>query len=223
MAEVFVVDRQAMFAGTWPQGFLPAAGAAGAALLEDAFRRGRFVDREVAERAPAWKQWIPYCLLRCVGATSEDGSNPIVHGIFRVRRSKGQTEARLHGLWSIGLGGHVDPEDRPVDAESDSGAAFFARALQRELHEELHLTLPPGTAPSSWACSTTTAPRSARCTPASSTASTCPCRWRSPSNPCGSVKSRRCPGGLGPLSTFEFCGKIGPSSKRGRSCWWMLE
>ena len=147
MAEVFVVDRQAMFAGTWPQGFLPAAGAAGAALLEDAFRRGRFVDREVAERTPAWKQWIPYCLLRCVGATSEDGSNPIVHGIFRVRRSKGQTEARLHGLWSIGLGGHVDPEDRPVDAESDSGAAFFARALQRELHEELHLTLPPGTAP----------------------------------------------------------------------------
>ncbi len=151
MAEVFVVDRQAMFAGTWPQGFLPAAGAAGAALLEEGFRRGRFVDRELAERTPAWKQWIPYCLLRCVGHAPTDGSNPRVEGIFRVRRSKGQAETRLHGLWSIGLGGHVDPEDGaadgPTSPEADSGAAFFARALLRELHEELHLTLPPGTAP----------------------------------------------------------------------------
>ena len=147
MAEVFVVDRQAMFAGTWPQGFLPAAGAAGAALLEEGFRRGRFVERELAERTPAWKQWIPYCLLRCVGTAPTDGSNPSVEGIFRVRRSKGQTEARLHGLWSIGLGGHVDPEDGPAPGASESGAAFFARALLRELHEELHLTLPPGTAP----------------------------------------------------------------------------
>lgn len=160
MAEVFVVDRSALFGGAWPQGFVPMPAAA-TNLLEEAFRRGRFVDRELAERTPAWKQWIPYCLLRCVAANPKDGSNPSVEGIFRVRRSKGQTEARLHGLWSIGLGGHVDPEDgdpedgdpadgpagAPTTPGAESGAAFFARALLRELHEELHLTLPPGTTP----------------------------------------------------------------------------
>lgn len=148
MAEVFVVDRSALFEGAWPQGFLPVSTPAAATrLLEQAFRRGRFVDRDLAERTPAWKQWIPYCLLRCLDAAPTNGSNPRVEGIFRVRRSKGQTEARLHGRWSIGLGGHVDPEDGPAAGGTDSGSEFFARALLRELHEELHLTLPPGTAP----------------------------------------------------------------------------
>lgn len=149
MAEVFVVDRAALFGGAWPQGFLPLDQAAGSALLEAAWSQGRFVDRETAERTPGWKQWIPYCVLRCTAPDSTDQHNPAVVGIFRVRRTKGQSEARLHGLWSIGLGGHVEPVDEaPAEGDpSNPGANFFARSLDRELHEELHLDLPTGVAP----------------------------------------------------------------------------
>lgn len=140
MSEVFVVDRAAFFGGDWPQGFTPLAGAAAADLLARAAGAGRFVDRPTAERTPAWKQWIPYCVLvsRAPGAAAYDG-------VFLVRRTNGQTEARLHGAWSIGLGGHVEPAD---GAPAGDGAAFFAAALARELAEELALggqELPPAT------------------------------------------------------------------------------
>jgi predicted NUDIX family phosphoesterase len=131
VSEVFVVERAAFFGGDWPQGFTPLAGAAAADFLARAAGAGRFVDRPTAERTPAWKQWIPYCVLvsRAPGAAAYDG-------VFLVRRTNGQTEARLHGAWSIGLGGHVEPAD---GAPAGDGAAFFAAALARELAEELAL------------------------------------------------------------------------------------
>lgn len=140
MNEVFVVDRAAFFGGDWPQGFTPLAGAAAADLLARAADAGRYVDRPTAERTPAWKQWIPYCVLasRPPGAAACDG-------VFLVRRTNGQTEARLHGAWSIGLGGHVEPAD---GQPGQDGATFFAAALARELAEELALSgpaLPPAT------------------------------------------------------------------------------
>lgn len=140
MSEVFVVDRAAFFGGVWPQGFVPLAGAAAADFLAAAHGRGRFVARPTAERTPAWKQWIPYCALVCRDPAGAGGD-----GVFLVRRTNGQSEARLHGAWSIGLGGHVEPDDaRP----GDDGATFFARSLGRELAEELAFAageLPPAT------------------------------------------------------------------------------
>lgn len=141
MAQVFVVDRAGFFGGDWPQGFRPLAGAEAAAFLRDAHAKGRFVEREVAERTPAWKQWIPYCVLRCrARATSETTTQPApdapLEGLFCVQRTSGQGESRLHGAWSIGLGGHIDPEDATV-AENHDSAGFFAAALVRELTEEL--------------------------------------------------------------------------------------
>jgi predicted NUDIX family phosphoesterase len=127
MTEVFVVDRAALFDGAWPQGFVALDDAAGTALLRRAHGLGRFVDRPTAERTPAWKQWIPYCVVRCRPTGAEAG-------IFCVRRTRGQSEARLHGLWSIGLGGHIEPVDV---AGADDPEAFFAAALRRELAEEL--------------------------------------------------------------------------------------
>eukprot|EP00904_Undaria_pinnatifida_P001936 jgi/Undpi1/11743/HiC_scaffold_37.g14038.m1 len=83
---------------------------------------GRFESRPVAEEQPAWKQPIPYCGVRC----GDD--------VFVVQRRKGGTEQRLHGKKSIGIGGHVGPEDgAPGDPE------LLIRALQRELREELFL------------------------------------------------------------------------------------
>jgi predicted NUDIX family phosphoesterase len=130
MAQVYVVDRAAFFGGDWPHGFHPITPEAAPAFLEQAYRLGRFVDRPLAEQTPAWKQWIPYCVLRCQPAhpgTQHD------RGILRVQRTKGQSEARLHGSWSIGIGGHVEPEDGGAAA----GEPFFARALCRELREEI--------------------------------------------------------------------------------------
>jgi predicted NUDIX family phosphoesterase len=136
MAQVFVVDRAAFFGGAWPQGFVPLAGAAAASLLADACARGRFVDRALAEATPAWKQCIPYCVLRCSPAGQPFGRG--AHdGVFAVRRTKGQSEARLHGAWSIGIGGHVEPVDGAPAAAL--GATFFLAALGRELAEELEL------------------------------------------------------------------------------------
>ncbi len=131
MADVFVVDRRAFFGGDWPQGFIPIAPADGDAFLQRAFGAGRFEPRATAEEEPAWKQWIPYCVLRATVAHDD----PRVHGVFVVRRTKGQGESRLHGAWSIGIGGHVDAEDRTT--RKIAGSEFFQLALGRELREEL--------------------------------------------------------------------------------------
>jgi predicted NUDIX family phosphoesterase len=143
-ARVFVVDRAAWFGGAWPQGFVAIAAGDAGAFLARAHHEGRFVDRPLAEETPAWKQWIPYCVLRCappaagVGASGPMGVAAARDaGVFVVRRTKGQSEARLHGQWSIGLGGHIEPEDEGAGA--GGGASFFAAALQRELSEELDL------------------------------------------------------------------------------------
>lgn len=146
MAEVFVVDRAAFFGGTWPHGFAPLAGAEAEQFLTRACSLGRFVDREGAERNPAWKQWIPYCVICCAPRTG--AHNPVPDGIFRVQRTRGQSEVRLHGAWSIGLGGHVEPEDAvPSPGQPETGPRFFTRSLWRELREELHLEIPETSQP----------------------------------------------------------------------------
>jgi predicted NUDIX family phosphoesterase len=130
MTSVFVVDRRAFFGGDWPQGFAPLAGTEAARFLDAAAAHGRFVDRAQAEVTPAWKQWIPYAVVRCTNPADRHDA-----GVFAVRRLRQQSEARLHGAWSIGLGGHIEPVDGEPAAD---GPAFFGRALRRELHEELH-------------------------------------------------------------------------------------
>ncbi len=123
---VFVVERQRCFCGNWPQGFR-AADRLPANLLTTFAAEGTFVDRATAEQNPEWKQLIPYCVLR----------RP--QSVFCVQRRPTQTEARLHLLLSIGIGGHINPEVAPLEASPASGGqAFFARALQRELDEEMH-------------------------------------------------------------------------------------
>ena len=135
--QVFVVDREACFGGNWPAGFAPLPSDP-ANWLQQAFERGRFVDRATAEQNPAWKQWIPYCLLRC-GDWRTTG-DPAERGIFVVRRTRGQSEARLHESRSIGIGGHIEPiddADGRDERDPQRAAAFFRKALERELAEEL--------------------------------------------------------------------------------------
>jgi len=86
----------------------------------------RFILRADAEHNPAYKQLIPYCLIQ-----DQDGT-------FLSYERKG-TEKRLHGLMSLGVGGHINT----VDTRSTQEAALadtLQKALNRELEEEIGLT-----------------------------------------------------------------------------------
>ena len=134
--QVFVVDRAAFFAGAWPQGF-SAAPARDPQFLTRAFECGRFVDRAEAEANPDWKQWIPYGVLRCGQLPTPMPEDE--RGVFTVQRSRGQSETRLHGSWSIGLGGHINPVDATPwaacggYASATAGADGHARARAGEV------------------------------------------------------------------------------------------
>jgi predicted NUDIX family phosphoesterase len=83
-------------------------------FLDVVARHGRYEPRASMERDPSFKQIIPYLVLR-------DGER-----YFLMRRTRAGGEARLHDRWSIGVGGHIDPDD-----EGLSGG------LRREWQEEL--------------------------------------------------------------------------------------
>jgi predicted NUDIX family phosphoesterase len=79
---------------------------------------GRFLPRPAMEADPTWKQVIPYPVLR-------DGPD-----WFLMRRTTAGGDPRLHERYSIGVGGHVNPEDGALDGD-------LTGALEREWHEEL--------------------------------------------------------------------------------------
>jgi predicted NUDIX family phosphoesterase len=70
-----------------------------AAFLEVIARDGRYAPRDAMEQDPTQKQIIPYLVLR-------DGER-----YFLMRRTRAGGDARLHDLWSIGVGGHLNPGD----------------------------------------------------------------------------------------------------------------
>ena len=71
-------------------------------FLEAVAAHGEFRPRDEAETDPSWKQIIPYLLLR-------DGER-----ILLMRRTKAGADERLHDRYSIGVGGHINPEDNDV-------------------------------------------------------------------------------------------------------------
>jgi predicted NUDIX family phosphoesterase len=83
-------------------------------LLALVRRDGAFQPRSAMEVDPAFKQVIPYLVLRDRG------------DYFLMRRTKAGADARLHDRWSIGIGGHLNPSD-----------ATLREGLVREWREEL--------------------------------------------------------------------------------------
>jgi predicted NUDIX family phosphoesterase len=77
-------------------------------------KNGEYRPRHEAEVDETWKQVIPYLALRDRGR------------LFLMRRTRAGTDSRLHDRWSIGVGGHVHPDD--VDPVA---------GLLREWREEL--------------------------------------------------------------------------------------
>lgn len=87
-----------------------------------------FKPRPAMETDAAYKQLIPYIILH-----SKDQ-------VFRYRRTQKGGESRLHDLYSIGVGGHINPEDG-MDAAPSS--QWLEQAALRELNEEMDLKQNP--------------------------------------------------------------------------------
>ncbi|NCC67679.1 MAG: hypothetical protein EOM14_05715 [Clostridia bacterium] len=84
--------------------------------------RHEFTPRPDAENDPSKKQIIPYVVLCCADK------------VFVTRRLKNGGETRLHGLLSLGVGGHINPE---TDGDDDD---VLHRGMMREIGEEVNIT-----------------------------------------------------------------------------------
>jgi predicted NUDIX family phosphoesterase len=80
-----------------------------------------YLPRGRAEDDPRHKQLIPYIVLRS-GDT-----------VYCYERGKSGGEARLHRLWSLGVGGHICRQD------GARGPAAYAAGFARELDEEVEI------------------------------------------------------------------------------------
>ncbi len=82
-----------------------------------------YLNRSEAEHDRRYKQLIPYVLL--------------IHDdqLLRYRRGKGGEETRLHGLYSIGIGGHISEEDHNLFS-NDVG---YEEGMLREVREEVDI------------------------------------------------------------------------------------
>ena len=108
---VYVVPRAALV-GPAPWHGIRTGGLA--AAVEAIGRLGEYGRRGQMEADPAFKQVIPYLVLR-------DGER-----YFLMRRTRAGRDERLHDRWSIGVGGHLNPGDGGLDG-----------GLVREWREEL--------------------------------------------------------------------------------------
>lgn len=110
--QVLGIPRDRLFPdGTAWHGVLPD----GAEAVIDAARRwGHYRPRPEAEADPTWKQLIPYLVVR-------DGER-----LWLMRRSTAGGDPRLHERYTIGVGGHLNPEDGDV-----------LGGMRREFDEEL--------------------------------------------------------------------------------------
>ena len=89
----------------------------------------RFLARPAAEKDPSHKQLIPYVLM--------------VHQdrILRYKRGRGGEENRLHGLYSIGIGGHISDQDADLFSQDALG---YYDGMWREVEEEVAQLLADG-------------------------------------------------------------------------------
>jgi predicted NUDIX family phosphoesterase len=91
-------------------------------LLSDIREASIFMPRSQVENDPSLLQPIPYAYVY--------GWKP---GALVYERTKSGNESRLHSRYSIGVGGHINPED-------NKGGNIFTMAATREIREEFNFT-----------------------------------------------------------------------------------
>ncbi|MEO0416040.1 MAG: hypothetical protein AAF226_13920 [Verrucomicrobiota bacterium] len=81
-----------------------------------------FLNRDLAEDDPSFKQIIPYAIFRC--------GDKFLHYV----RGGGSGEKRLASKGSIGIGGHINDTDfEAASLDRDT----YTTGVEREIHEEL--------------------------------------------------------------------------------------
>jgi len=91
-------------------------------VLKRIVQNGLFLRRSELEEDPSFKQIIPYAII------SHKES------FYLFRRTSGQTEKRLRNKFSLGVGGHMNPNDNMESKEQ-----YLIDELKRELFEEVKL------------------------------------------------------------------------------------
>ena len=82
-----------------------------------------YQNRSEAEHDRRYKQLIPYVLLVCNDQ------------MLRYRRGRGGEEKRLHGLYSVGIGGHISEEDHVLFSKN----VGYQEGMLREVKEEVDI------------------------------------------------------------------------------------
>jgi predicted NUDIX family phosphoesterase len=115
---VYAVPRDILFGSVEPWLGVKTSGVE--AVLGRAESAGGYVPRPAAEADRSLKQIIPYLVLR-------DGGR-----IFLMKRTRAGGDARLHDLYTIGVGGHLNPGDGGI-----------LGGLDREWREEMDADFVP--------------------------------------------------------------------------------
>jgi predicted NUDIX family phosphoesterase len=90
-------------------------------VIERILSQHIYIDRDFAETCFEYRQVIPYVMIR-------NGDL-----VYSLRRTTRQREFRLHHKLSLGIGGHINPDD----ARHPEGALMGG--LLKELTEEVHV------------------------------------------------------------------------------------
>lgn len=88
-------------------------------IMDKILAYGIFKPRNILENDSTYKQIIPYAIICC-------GDE-----VYLFKRTKKQTEVRLHNLYSLGVGGHMNPYGKNIDV------AYMHHELNREMNEEV--------------------------------------------------------------------------------------
>jgi predicted NUDIX family phosphoesterase len=101
-------------------------------VLKRIIQNGLFLRRSELEEDPSFKQIIPYAIIS--NNEPECSGDRQSQSFYLFRRTSGQTEKRLHNKFSLGVGGHMNPND-----SMESKEQYLIDELKRELFEEVKL------------------------------------------------------------------------------------
>lgn len=102
-------------------------------VLKVIVQKGLFRERKKLEEDPSFKQIIPYAVI-----SYKEPEHNGVRGsqfFYLFRRGSGQTERRLRNLYSMGVGGHMNPAASVKPEEQ-----YLIDELKREFFEEVRLS-----------------------------------------------------------------------------------
>jgi predicted NUDIX family phosphoesterase len=102
-------------------------------------QKGLFLKRNELEENPLFKQIIPYGVISNKEPEPRSWRDKLCgarhsQSFYLFKRTSGQKEKRLQNLFSLGVGGHMNPGDSMMPEEK-----YLIDQLKRELFEEVRL------------------------------------------------------------------------------------